>query len=160
MNKQFTGTFSLNGITWYVSYKSFCAEWKMGIHRRWKYSCRNTVRIFLKLETKVLSIAWPSSLSVCHTLGKGYVMRCTIGTPVCVCVCVRVHVRCVCVCVHMRCVCVHVQCVCVCVCGVKGEDQSSKLKGEYINHQHLASTCQWVSWGLLNDNLAKYKLAM
>jgi len=97
--------------------KSFCAEWKMGIHRRWKYSCRNTVRIFLKLETKVLSIAWPSSLSVCHTLGKGYVMRCTIGTPVCVCMCGV--------------------CVCVCVC-VKGEDQSSKLKGEYINHQHLA----------------------
>jgi len=43
---------------------------------------------------------------------------------------------CVCVC-GCVCVCMCGVCVCVCVC-VKGEDQSSKLKGEYINHQHLA----------------------
>lgn len=37
--------------------------------------------IFLKLDTNVQSMALALSFTVCHTLGKGEAIRCTIGTP-------------------------------------------------------------------------------
>ena len=73
------------GLTSHQLQGILCWNGGLGIHRRCKYSCKSTVRIFLKLETKVLSIAWSSSLSMCHTQSNGYGIRSTTGTPECGC---------------------------------------------------------------------------